>query len=248
MPDDTKPSEPAPPEPGANDKAAPESPPQTAPEIKTGEAATAGAASEAAAPEAEGETLRHEIDGLKDQLFRALAEMDNLRKRTDRDKADTAKFAIAKFAQDIVNVGDSFQLAINAVPADAADKDPALKSFLEGVTIAERAFLAALERHGIKQINPAGEPFNPYQHHAASEEQDASVTAGTITKVYQVGYVLEERVLRPAMVVVARGGKKPAPEEAIKPANENTAPASENGAAPSPDATVPKGQAEEKAG
>lgn len=195
---------------------------------ETGEAATP----DAAALAADLETLRKERDSLKDQLLRAIADMDNLRKRADRERAETAKFAIAKFAQDIVGVGDSFQHAIAAVPKDAADKDPALKSFLEGVTLAERAFLAALERHGVTQFNPVGEPFNPHQHHAASEEQNPDVPPGTVSKVYQVGYLIDERVLRPAMVVVTRGGKKPAPStEPGTPANENAAPAAQSKAA-----------------
>lgn len=256
MPDDTKPSEPAPPTDGA--ATPPAKPDNTAPEAKKDEATAPGgqagsdvgaAGAEAAAGNTEAEILKAERDGLKDQLLRTLAEMDNLRKRTDREKSETAKFAISKFAHDIVNVGDSFQHAIGAVPADAADKDPALKSFLDGVTIAERAFLAVLERHGIRPINPMGELFNPYQHHAASEEENAAITAGTITKVYQVGYILEDRVLRPAMVVVAHGGKKPAPDAAAKAATENTAATSGSvgdgvtGSEPVP----PKVDAEEKA-
>ncbi len=209
--------------------------------------APSGGAEEAALLAAKMEALEKERDSLKDQLFRALAETDNIRKRAEREKAETAKFAIVKFAQDIVGVGDSFQHAIAAVPPDAAEKDAALKSFLDGVTIAERSFLAALERHGVTRIDPAGEIFSPHRHHAVSEEQNPDLPPGSITKVYQTGYLIEDRVLRPAMVVVARGGKKQAAGGAAEPANENTAPASEAGAPP-PEPGPPAAGGEEKAG
>lgn len=207
-------------------------------------AANSGA--EAAPLAVKTEALEKERDSLKDQLFRALAETDNIRKRAEREKAETAKFAIAKFAQDIVGVGDSFQHAIAAVPAEAAEKDPALKSFLDGVIIAERSFLAALERHGVTRIEALGEIFSPHRHHAVSEEQSPDLPLGVITKVYQTGYLIEDRVLRPAMVVVARGGKKPISAGEAAPANENTAPPAEAEASPEPE-SIPPGAAE-KAG
>lgn len=169
----------------------------------------AGVEAELAALQAEMKTLEAEKLALKDQLLRAHADMENLRKRMEREKADTAKYAIAKFARDVIEAGDSFQYAVNAVPPGAAEKDPALKSFLDGVILAERAFLAVLDRHGLRQINPQGAPFDPHEHYAAGEEQNPEVVPGTVVKVYQVGYKLEDRVLRPAMVVIAKGGKKP---------------------------------------
>ena len=159
---------------------------------------------------------------LTDRLLRAHAEMDNLRKRTEREKADTAKYAISKFAHDIVGVTDNFQRAVGAVPAGAVDG--ALKSLVEGVIMTERAFLQVLETHGVKRIDPKGEPFDPNRHQAVMEEQNAELPAGTVAKVFQVGYSIDERVLRPAMVVVARGGSKaakPAEPAVGQPANEN---------------------------
>lgn len=154
-------------------------------------------------------TLQSQIADLTDRLLRAHAEMDNLRKRGAKEKEDMAKYAIQKFAGDVVNVADNFERAIMSVPAGAAAEDTAFKSLLDGVSLTEREFLNVLERHGVRRISPQGEPFNPHQHQAVMEAQDPSVPAGTIVQVFQNGYVIEDRVLRPAMVVVAKGGAKP---------------------------------------
>lgn len=159
------------------------------------------------------ELLKAENAELRDRVLRAHAEMDNIRKRTEREKSDAQKYALTKFARDIVGVGDNFQRAIETVPADAAEQVPALKSFLEGVTMTERELINVLERHGIKRIDPKGLPFNPHHHQAVMEQPNPDVPAGTVTQVFQAGYLIEDRVLRPAMVVVARGGLKP-----VKPA------------------------------
>jgi molecular chaperone GrpE len=158
-------------------------------------------------------TLEARITDLTDRLLRAHAEMDNLRKRTERDKEDMAKYAISKFARDVVSVGDNLQRAIGAVPAGAPEEDPALKALIDGVSMTEREFLNVLERHGVKRIDPSGEPFNPHQHQAMTEIENPDVAPGTVVQVYQPGYIIEDRVLRPAMVVVAKGGAKPAKEE-----------------------------------
>jgi len=154
-------------------------------------------------------TLEGRIADLTDRLLRAHAEMDNLRKRTERDKEDTAKYAISKFARDILGVGDNLQRATAAVPPGAADADPALKALIEGVAMTEREFVNVLERNGVKRLDPEGQAFNPHQHQAMIEIDQADVAPGTIVQVYAPGYVLEDRVLRPAMVVVAKGGEKP---------------------------------------
>jgi molecular chaperone GrpE len=154
--------------------------------------------------------LRAEAADLKDKLLRAHAEMENIRKRAEREKEDTAKYAVSRFARDIVNVGDNFQRAIDAVPPGAAEQDAALKSFLDGVTMTERELLNVLERYGIKRVQPAGEPFNPHLHQAVMEIQRSDVPAGTVVQVFQAGFTIEDRVLRPAMVAVSKGGPKPA--------------------------------------
>ncbi len=152
--------------------------------------------------------LEGRIADLTDRLLRAHAEMDNLRKRTERDKEDTAKYAISKFAREVLAVGDNLQRATAAVPPGAADADPALKALVDGVSMTEREFLNVLERNGVKRIDPEGQPFNPHQHQAMVEIDQPDVAAGTIVQVYQPGYILEDRVLRPAMVVVAKGGER----------------------------------------
>jgi molecular chaperone GrpE len=144
-----------------------------------------------------------------DLYVRSVAEMENVRRRLEKDKEETAKYAISKFAKDILSVGDNFQRAIAAVPQGAADADPALKSLLDGVVLAEREFRTALERHGVKTIEPAGQPFNPHHHQAVMEREDLSVPTGTVLQVFQAGYLIDDRCLRPAMVVVSRGGPKP---------------------------------------
>jgi molecular chaperone GrpE len=152
--------------------------------------------------------LEGRIADLTDRLLRAHAEMDNLRKRTERDKEDTAKYAISKFAREVLAVGDNLQRATAAVPPGAADADPALKALVDGVSMTEREFLNVLERNGVKRIDPEGQPFNPHQHQAMIEVEQPEVAAGTVVQVYAPGYILEDRVLRPAMVVVAKGGER----------------------------------------
>ena len=154
--------------------------------------------------------LRAEAADLKDRLLRAHAEVENIRKRSEREKEETAKYAITRLARDIVGVGDNFQRAIDAVPPDAVEKDSALKSFLEGVTLTERELLNVLERYGIRKMQPNNEPFNPHMHQAVMEMQRSDVPAGTVVQVFQAGFMIEDRVLRPAMVAVAKGGPKPA--------------------------------------
>ncbi len=168
------------------------------------------------------EALADNLEQLKNENLRLLADMDNLRKRTEREKEETAKFAISRFAGDLIGVADNFERAIAVVPAGSAEADPALASLVEGVGMIERDMKAVLERHGVKRIWPEGEAFNPHQHQAVMQQENADVVPGTILQVFQAGYLIEERVVRPAMVVVAKGGaKSPKPEtgaEAQSPA------------------------------
>ena len=169
--------------------------------------------------------LQTEVAELKDRLLRTHADLENIRKRAEKEKADAHKYAVTKFARDMIEVGDNFQRAITTVPAGAAEQNPALKSFLDGVTMTERELINTLERHGVKRIDPQGQPFNPHHHQAVMETQNPDVPAGTVTQVYQLGYMIDERVLRPAMVVVAKGGFKPM----RPPAEAAPAPAAANG-------------------
>lgn len=170
-------------------------------------------AAEAHRLSAEVDTLQGQIADLTDRLLRAHAEMDNIRKRAEREREETAKYAISKFARDVVTVADNFERALQAVPADAVEQDVALKSLVEGVSMTEREFLNVLDRNGVRRVNPKGEAFNPHQHQAMMEMHNAEVAPGTILEVFQCGYMIEDRVLRPAMVVVAKGGPKPGKAE-----------------------------------
>jgi molecular chaperone GrpE len=151
---------------------------------------------------------RREIADLKDRVLRAHADLENLRKRTEREKDDTAKYAITRFARDVLNVGDNFQRALAAVPPGAAEADAALKALIDGVVLTEREFLNVLERHGVKRIEADAQPFNPHLHQAVMELPRPDVPSGTVVQVFQAGYTIEDRTLRPAMVVVSTGGPK----------------------------------------
>ena len=149
-----------------------------------------------------------QLEAANDKVLRSFADLDNMRKRTEKEKEETARYAITKFARDVVNVADNFERAIASVPADAKAGNPALIALIDGVTLTEREFMNVLERHGVRRVAPAGEPFNPHHHQAVMETNDASVPAGTVLQVFQPGYLIDDRVLRPAMVSVATGGAK----------------------------------------
>jgi molecular chaperone GrpE len=159
---------------------------------------------------AELEALVAENAEMRDRLLRTMADMENLRRRTEREKTDTARYAISNFARDVLTVGDNLRRTIEHVPAEAASQDPALKSFLDGVEITERELLNVLERHGVTRVDPKGQRFDPNCHQAMYEVKDASVPEGTVVEVMQSGYVIGDRCLRPALVAVAKGGAKPA--------------------------------------
>ena len=175
------------------------------------------------------EALKEENADLKDRLLRAAAEMENLRRRTERDKSDTAKFAVSNFARDTLTIADNIARAIAHVPEDAAEEDPALKSFLEGIKVTERELMNVMERHGIARLDPKGERFDPNKHQAMFEVDNKDVAEGTIVEVVQAGYVIADRILRPAMVGVAKGGEKQkrseeaAPDTAPQAANDDSA-------------------------
>jgi len=148
--------------------------------------------------------LEAETGKLKDQALRALAETENIRRRSEREREDTAKYAISGFAKSLLDAADNLRRAIDAVPAGAVEADAALKTLVDGVAATERQLLAAFERHGVTRIEPVGEAFDPNFHQAMFELPGTGKPAGTIVQVMQPGYVLQGRLLRPAMVGVAR--------------------------------------------
>jgi molecular chaperone GrpE len=160
------------------------------------------------------EALAKEAAEARDKMLRTLAEMENLRKRTTREVADARTYGISGFARDVLDIADNLQRALDAVPAEArAAADPGLKALIEGVELTERSLHNALEKNGVRKFDPAGEKFDPNVHQAMYEVPDPSVPAGTIAQVIQSGYMIGDRVLRPALVGVAKGGAKAAASE-----------------------------------
>jgi len=165
------------------------------------------------------EALTKEAADARDKMLRTLAEMENLRKRTSREVADARTYGITGFARDVLDIADNLQRALDAVPAEArANADPGLKALIEGVELTERSLLNALEKNGVKKFDPAGGKFDPNFQQAMFEVPDPSVPAGTVVQVMQSGYMIGERVLRPALVGVSKGGAKAPP---AAPANGN---------------------------
>jgi molecular chaperone GrpE len=150
--------------------------------------------------------------------------MENLRRRTEREVADSRTYAIATFARDILAVADNMDRALQALDTDLREKAEAgTKALLDGVELTERELLKVLEKHGVRKFEPKGEKFDPNLHQAMYEVADPSQPAGTVAQVVQAGYMIGERVLRPALVAVAKGGPKPAPT-----ANDNAGGAPSN--------------------
>jgi len=187
---------------------------------------------EAAAPEtAQAETapdpaaqLAKEAADLKDRLLRTLAEMENLRRRTEREVADARSYGVTNFARDILAVADNMERALKALDDEIREKAEAgVKALLDGVELTERELIKAMEKHGVKKLEPQGQKFDPNLHQAMFEIPDESVPAGTVVQIMQPGYTIGERVLRPALVGVSKGGPKAqasAPADAA--ANDNT--------------------------
>lgn len=157
--------------------------------------------------------LQDENRELKNQLLRLAADMENLRRRTARDVADARAYSIANFARDMLSVSDNLSRALEAIPEGARENDAGLKTLAEGVEMTERAMIAALERHGVQKIHPEGQKFDPHFHQAMFEIPNSDVPENTVQQVVQAGYIIGERVLRPAIVGVAKGGGKEAPVE-----------------------------------
>jgi molecular chaperone GrpE len=145
-----------------------------------------------------------EIASLKDQLLRALAEAENTRRRALKEREDTSKYAVTNFAKEMLNVADNFARALEATPKDSMD--PAVKNLVTGIEATERQLQAILERFGIKKLEPLGQAFDPNFHRAMMEIEAPDQAPGTILQVLQAGYVIHDRLLREALVGVAKGG------------------------------------------
>src|ERR1700686_1436451 len=155
------------------------------------------------------EALAKEAAEARDKMLRTLAVMENLRKRTAREVGDARVYGITGLARDVLDITDNLQRALDAVPAyPKANADPGLKALIEGVELTERSLLNALEKNGVKKFDPSGEKFDPNFQQAMYEVPDPSVPAGTVVQVVQAGYMIGDRVLRPALVAVAKGGPR----------------------------------------
>ena len=152
-----------------------------------------------------------DVDGLKDQLLRALAETENVRKRGERDREEALKYGITSLSRDIVGIADNLKRALENLPTDSEQTDAQIKSLREGVALTQQELETVLARHGIERIEALGEPFDHNFHQAMFEVEDEDHSAGTVVQVLQQGYRIHGRLLRPAMVGVAK--KKGASEE-----------------------------------
>jgi len=166
------------------------------------------------------ETLGREAADLKDKLLRTLAEMENLRRRTEREIAESRIYAVASFARDILAVADNMDRALQMLRAELKENaDAGVKALLDGVELTERELIKVLEKHGVRKFEPQPrEKFDPNLHQAMYEVPDPSLPAGTVAQVVQSGYMIGERMLRPALVAVAKGGPKAASDSL---ANDN---------------------------
>lgn len=158
--------------------------------------------------------LETQVAEANDRTLRALAEAENVRRRAERDKQDATKYAIANFAREILTVGDNLRRALDSVDADARKSSEVVDTLMTGVEMTERALLSVLERSGIKRIDPLGQRFDSNAHEALFEIPDPSQPQGTVAQVIEAGYMLNDRLLRPAKVGVTKGGPKPEPAAA----------------------------------
>jgi molecular chaperone GrpE len=178
----------------------------------------AGIAAEQGDPVAE---LVRETAEYKDKLLRTLAEMENLRKRTEREVADARLYGNASFARDVLAVADNMQRAFESMGPELREQgDAKVKALVEGVELTERELLKVLEKHGVKKFSPHGERFDPNVHQAMYELENPELPPGHVAQVIQAGYMLGDRVLRPALVAVV----KAAPKSPQASANDNPAP------------------------
>mgnify|MGYP001556539454 CR=1 FL=1 len=148
---------------------------------------------------------RAEAAQLKDQLLRAMAETENTRRRSQRDREDAQKYGISNFARDMLTVADNLRRALEAIPAAQLESDEALKTLHDGVAATERQLEAALAKQQIERIWPEGERFDANMHQAMFEVPNSGKPAGTVVQVMQAGYKIHDRLLRPALVGVAKG-------------------------------------------
>lgn len=175
------------------------------------------ATAEAAERPPAGGELTAELAATRDRLLRSLAEQENLRSQARRDRDEAVRYAAAGFARDLLSTIDNLEHAIASVPADRRS-DPLFDTLLSGVEATRRALLDALAKHGMKRIEPLGQPFDPHRHQASFEVADPRYAPGVVASVIQPGYIQHDRLLRPALVGVAT-----APESSAKASSPGAA-------------------------
>lgn len=179
-------------------------------------------------PEGRVRALEAELAEYKDKALRALAEAENVRRRTEREKEEASKYAVANFAREMLGVADNLRRALESVPAEIREQDAAVANLVVGVEMTERAMQAGFERFGIRPIEALGRKVDPNYHEALFEIEDPSQPAGTILQVIDKGYLIHDRLLRPARVGVAKGGPREAPAAPAPEPQEPPRPSSAN--------------------
>ena len=185
---------------------------ENAPEPEAEQAETPEEAAAEATPEDRIAELEAELAATNDRLLRLMAETENIRRRSQREREDTLRYAASGLAKDLLNVADNLHRALAAVPDDLRSGDEAAKNFVLGVEMTEKDLLAGFEKHAIKQILPVGEKFDYEKHQAMFELENTGKPAGTVVEMMQPGYIMHERLLRPAMVGVAKDGPAETPD------------------------------------
>ena len=185
---------------------------ENAPEPEAEQAETPEEAAAEATPEDRIAELEAELAATNDRLLRLMAETENIRRRSQREREDTLRYAASGLAKDLLNVADNLHRALAAVPDDLRSGDEAAKNFVLGVEMTEKDLLAGFEKHAIKQILPVGEKFDYEKHQAMFELENTGKPAGTVVEMMQPGYIMHERLLRPAMVGVAKDGPEETPD------------------------------------
>jgi molecular chaperone GrpE len=197
-------------------------------------AAAAELEAEVAPPATPTAALQTEVAALKDQLLRALAETENLRRRGQREREDALKYAAVPFMRDLIGVVDNLRRAMDSVAPEALEADEHLKTLMAGLEMTEKQLATVFERHHIVKIEPLGERLDPHSHEAMFEVPDPESPSGIVVQVVQAGYRLHDRLLRPAQVGVAKGG--PAPQAQAAAAAERREPKPEPEPRPEPEA------------
>jgi molecular chaperone GrpE len=177
------------------------------------------------------DALAREAAELRDRLLRTLAEMENLRRRTDREVTDSRTYGISSFARDILAIADNMARALQTLRAELKERaDPGIQALLDGVELTERELSKVLEKHGVRKFEPQPrDKFDPNLHQAMYEVQDPSLPAGTVAQVVQAGYMIGDRMLRPALVAVAKNAPKPAAEPVGNDSADAEPPGSDQG-------------------